>query len=223
MTVLEVMVVLAIALALVAVTAPAIGALLQLEQRRAARDLALVYQRLHDEAVLRNMTFRIAYHLDGNYYLVEAGDPDSLIFSDPRDRIEAEEELQGNLKRFSEEEAAAAREDGFQTIVVGFQEKFELPHGTRFGSVWTPQYEEPVQPSGEGEEDPEEPLVAYSYLFPNGYAEPTLVQLVEVDDPEEGYTIVVEPMSGRVQLSPELLDHRDLFQDAPEQGPTLPN
>ncbi len=223
MTLLEVVVVIAIALGLLAVMAPTIGALLQLEQRRAARELALVYQQLHDEAVLRNVTFRVAHHVDGNYYEIQVGDPDTLIFDDPQARADHEEDIRSKLRRMDPEEAERARreEDRFEAMALRFQQRFELPRGTRYGQVWTPQYDRPIEPSGD-EEDPEDPLVAYSYLFRNGFAEPTVIQLVEVRNPDRGFTVVVEPLSGRVHLHPTLVEHRDLFLDGPTSGPRLP-
>jgi len=224
-TVLEVMVVIAILVAVIAVSAPAVGNILALEQRRAARDLALTYERLHDEAVLRNVTFRIAYHLDGNYYTVEVGDPDTLIFDDPEKREEHEEARRDKLSRFNDDERAEAMraESRFETIETWHKRRIDLPNGTLYGGVYTPQYEDFVRPSGEEEEDPEEPLVVYSYLFANGFAEPTVVQLVEARNPDEGFTVVVEPLSGRVQLHGELLEHHDVFRDMPDEGPEMPH
>ena len=46
--------------------------------------------------------------------------------------------------------------------------------------------------------------------------------MVDVDDVEEGYTIVVEPMSGRVRLLPKVIDQHDAFADVPNEGPTIP-
>jgi hypothetical protein len=42
---------------------------------RAARQIAMTYAQLHDEAILRNRTYRIAYHLDEGYYEIESGEP----------------------------------------------------------------------------------------------------------------------------------------------------
>ena len=224
MTVLEVLVAIAILLAVVAAAAPALSAILSLEQRRVARDLALSYERLHDEAILRNVTFRFAYHVDGNYYEIEVGDPHTLIFDDPEKRVEYEEARADRLARYDDEELAEAQaaEPRFETLTVWHKRRVDLPHGTVFGGVYTPQYEDMVRPSGLGEEDPDEPLIVYSYLFANGYAEPTIVQLVEADDPEEGFTLIVEPLTGRVRLEPELIDEHDLYRDVPGYPPDLP-
>ena len=92
--------------------------------------------------------------------------------------------------------------------------------------MYTPQYEDLVEPSVDPEDtdsvDPEEAVVVYSYMFASGFAEPTVVHIVERDDPESGYTVVVEPLTGRVHLHGEVLDHEDFFDDFPEEGPELP-
>lgn len=222
-TVLELMVVIAILIAAVAVSIPALSSILALEQRRVARDLVLTYEMLHDEAVLRNVTFRIAYHLDGGYYVVEAGDPTTLIFDDPELREDYEKELLDKLSRHSDEarEEAMASQPRFETIKTFAGTRIDLPNGTRFGGVYTPQYDELVEPTGE-EEDPEHPLITYSYVFPNGFAEPTVVQMVKTRNEDDGYTVVVEPLSGRVTLRTEVVDPRDAFADVPQQGPGLP-
>lgn len=221
-TLLEVMVVIAILVALVAVVGATLSNVLALEQRRMARDLALTYERLHDEAILRNVTFRVSYHLDGGYYEVEVGDPDTLIFDDPDARSQAEEDQREKMERYSDEEKAAAQREEvrFETVTTFQKRRVELPSGTVFGGVYTPQYEDMVRPSGS--EDPDEQVVVYSYLFPSGFAEPSVVQIVEADDPEEGFTVVVEPLSGRVRLLPEIVDQHDAFEDSPPTPPRLP-
>lgn len=222
MTLLEVLVVVAILVALIAVVGASLSNVLALEQRRLARDLALTYERLHDEAILRNVTFRVTYHLDENFYEVEVGDPDTLIFDDPDARQAAEEEQKEKLERFSDEERAAAEQSQvrFETVTTFAKRRIDLPAGTVFGGVYTPQYEDIVRPSGS--KDPEDFVVAYSYLFPSGFSEPTVVQIVEAKDLEEGFTIVVEPLSGRVRLLPVVIDQHDAFDERPATPPDLP-
>ena len=80
MSLLEVMVSLVIAIGVLAVAIPTIGTIFSLDQHRAAKDLALLYQQLHDEAIMRNVTFRVGFNLSDSSYTVEAGDPNTLIF-----------------------------------------------------------------------------------------------------------------------------------------------
>lgn len=224
LTLIEVLVALGIVVGLIAVAAPVFGNLLSLEQRRAARELALSYELMHDEAVLKNATFRFAYHLDGNFYEIEVGDSETLIFADPEARERYEEERRAKMRKFTKREQAeeAPLDEGFSAIAARFQTRIELPPGTRFGGVYTPQYGKLVEPSGVSPDD-DKALVVYSYLFADGFSEHTLVQLVSESDPTEGYTIEVEPLSGRVTLHTELIDWRDRMRDLPRQGPGLPN
>ncbi len=222
MTLLEVLVAIAIVLVVIALSVPAMNAIFSLDQRQAARELAMIYERLHDEAVLRNVTFRVAYHLDEGFYEVEVGDPDVLIFGDPEARARHEVEQREKLERFSEEERAAhARSEvRFETVTTFHKRRIELPGRTVFGGVYTPQYGEMVRPSGA--RDPEDYVVVHSYLFPSGFSEPTVVQFVWDNDPRDGFTVSVEPLTGRVDLRAEVLDQHDVFRDVPRQGPDLP-
>lgn len=221
-TLLELLVAIAILIAVAAILIPSMGAILSLQQHSAARDLALTYERLHDEAVLRNVTFRIAYHLDENYYDVEVGDPNTLIFDDPKEREAAEKALKDNLKKFQSSDQAQKVDDQkhFETIDTFHRKKIQLPADAVFGGVYTPEYSDMVRPTGETDQD--KMAVVYSYLFANGFAEPTVVQIADANHPDDGYTIVVEPLTGQVQLLGKLVDQHDVFRDVPAQGPSLP-
>ena len=166
MTLMEVMVVIAILVVLIGVAVPAISSLLDLQLRRQARDIVMTYQRLHDEAILQNVSFRIGYDLDNNTYTIEAGEPGALIFDNPDDREEWEDQLddEGN--------------------VVGKQR------------IWT-------------------------YIFPNGFTEHTVIWVVDADEPENGYTVEIEPLSGAIHLHGELVDWDDSYDFVPDEGPEL--
>lgn len=237
MSLVEVMVVIAILVALMALMGVGYAHIASLEQHRAAKRLALTFERLHDEAVLRNATFRIAYHLDDDKYVIEVGDNKTLIFSTPEERIEFEEERQRALRRYTEREIAEGDADDilehnkFAELNHRFAGTVQLPRGTRFAGVYTPQYGEFVHPThAPGEEvdeddeiDPDDKVVAYSYIFSSGYAEHALVQIVSERHPDEGYTVEVEPMSGKVTLHSELITFEDAWDWVPEEAPELPN
>lgn len=224
MMLVEILVVIAILLGVAAILIPTVSSYMQLEQRRVAKELALSYELLHDQAVMRNTTFRIAYHLDANAYQVEVGDPDVLIFDNPEDRIEYEEDLEDLLDAFDEDDPDRPEDptSSFQKLQDRFGARVELPRGTRFGGVYTPQYEDMMEPSGvDPEVDPEEAVVVYSYIFSTGFTEHTVVWLVDEDDPESGYTVEIEPLSGRVHLVGELRSWEDRFDFVPTAGPEL--
>lgn len=243
MSLVEVMVVIAILLALAVVMVPAISSLMQLQQRRVAQELATTYGYLHDEAVLQNVTYRIAYHIDEGFYDIESGAPDALIFDDPVEREEYERARADRLRILTEEERAerlASDEPDFAgafgnagsgtggdhagnlpVLVSEVRTRRTLPSGTVFGAVYTPQYGEFVEPDARKAEK-DGPMVVYSYIFANGFMEQTILQIVDADDPTSGYTIATEPMSGRVTLVGELKGIDDFRGDIPDEAPELP-
>ena len=232
MTLIEIMVVIAIMAVVMAVGVPTLRGVLDAEQTASARELALTYRYLRDESALRNVTFRIAYDLDTASYAVEVGDPATLIFTDPESREEFEEEIEDQLKRFTDrelEEGLAADVEAKKGRFAGLSDPalegaVALPGNSFFHWVYTPQYEEPVFAPEEPAEDEDDPhTIVYSYIFPNGFAEQTIVRIASLDDPEDGYTLVVEPLSGRVNLysNDEDIDIEELLDWLPDEGPEL--
>ena len=70
--------------------------------------------------------------------------------------------------------------------------------------------------------DDDEPAKVFSYVFPNGQAEHAVIWLVSDDEPDDGYTIEVEPLSGAVKLHNELIDFEDSFEFVPDEAPDVP-
>ncbi len=53
-------------------------------------------------------------------------------------------------------------------------------------------------------------------------AEQTVVRIADIEDPEDGFTLVVEPLSGRVILHDDNeLELEDLLEWLPDEGPEL--
>lgn len=222
---MEVLVVISILLALMVVAAPAIGSILKLEQRRSAKRVAMLYERLHDEAVLRNHTFRIQFNLASNEYKVEVGEARAVIYSTPEQRDRYEEETTRKLALMDEEERRQheASRKPFERLNAHFKSEFKLPKGLEIGGIYTPQYGK-MMTLDELPDDPEDgPPVVESYVFASGFTEHTVIWLTEEGEPDEGWTIVVEPLSGRVHLHGELVDWEDTIDEIPDEGPSLPS
>lgn len=224
LSIMEVMVVIAILLALVVVMVPAVNSVLQLQERKAAKQLVMLYQRLHDESVLRNRTFRLIYDLDANTVKVEVGLARAVIYTDSDQRERYEQELSRRLALMDDEERAAyeRRRQPFEKLQANFKDTYEMPYGLEIGGVYTAQYGKMMTkdelPDGEGET-----RQIFSYVFPNGFTEHTVIWLTERADPESGWTIVVEPLSGNVHLHGELIEWEDTIEDIPDEGPGLPS
>ncbi len=234
MTLMEVMITVAVMLMVTAVMAPSISSYWMLEQRGAAQKIALLYEMLHDEAVLRNQTFRVVFDLDAGKWHVERGSAGAVIYATPEAREAAEERRTAKVEDMTPEQLAAWKAEHAQFDKVsdeqGWSKSFELPQNAHFKSVFTPQYAEPVVPTADQRasrkkkrDDDAGPQVAIatSYIFANGFAEYTVIQIVDKEDPTEGFTITVDPLSGRVQMVNELVDHEDAFDWLPDKPPSL--
>jgi len=233
---IEIMIVVAILIGLTVVVVPVGSSLLRIEQQQAASRLATIYERLQNEAMLRNMTFRIAYHLEDRYYEVEGTTDQALLFADPQTRVETEariaEAMNRKPSRFAkDEDSFAVDEDGlalkqasFTAIQDKFLRRFDLPPGVRFGGVYTPAYGELMTPSREDPETmrPEDKQVVYAYIMPNGVAEHSVVQIVYERNPNRGFTIEVEPMTGRLHIEATVREWDRRFSFVPRRGPDLP-
>lgn len=247
MTLMEIMVVGAIIAGVFAIALPSTRSLMGVERQVAAKNLASTYRYLREEATLRNVVFRVAFDLDENTWSVQVGDPDTLIFYDQDTRETFEDDLRSELKRYTQRELEEGAAEETVSKLLNFQDVADetlarlveppeapeegeepkeatavsLPPGTIFAWVHTPQYDKPVEASDEPPEDDEPHALAYSFIFPNGYAEPTLIRIVDEDDEDDGYTLEVEPLSGRVLLHEEEVELDDVLGWIPEEGPEL--
>ena len=240
-TLLELMVVIAILGTVMLISIPAVSNALALQQTGFTNELAQTYRFLHDEAAMRNVTFRIAFDLDKQSYSIEAGDPNTLIFTNPEELQEYEEEIadkmgeytqreleeggadDAELNRLMEKRFSGLEDDALNTTV-------EVPRGSVISWVYTPQYGEAVEMERDQREadegalediDEEDRKIVYSYIFPNGFSEHTVIRIQDEDDPEDGMTIEVEPLSGRVVVTDELIDPEDSMEWLPKEGPEL--
>ena len=68
----------------------------------------------------------------------------------------------------------------------------------------------------------DDPLRVFSYVMSNGFIEHTMIQLTSRSNPNEGTTIEVEPLSGIVQLYPEIRGPEESFKFVPDTPPALP-
>ena len=106
-TLIELVVTMSIIGALLLVMVPLIGNVLDVDQRKASRELASTLRYLNDEAVVRNAPMRLAYDLDHNTWWVEAADGPVRIFRD-RDAKEAFREFMEEKKESDERVADEA-------------------------------------------------------------------------------------------------------------------
>lgn len=93
-TLIEIMVVLALAAVMMAVAVPTLSTVFGVDKRRASRELAATMRWTYEEATIRNQPMRIAYDLDHGAYWVEAADSEVRIHKDWRSRETWDEYLE---------------------------------------------------------------------------------------------------------------------------------
>ncbi len=136
-----------------------------------------------------------------------------------------EEKAKSSLNEAQYRAWKKSRRQAFETLGKQGRTEVQLPGGVQIGGVYTPQYGRIVKPGDTLSEQTDEdaPTEVYSYIMNNGFTEHTLVWLVKDNDPDDGWTVEVEPLSGRVHLHGELLDLYDVQKRIPDEGPSLPN
>ena len=92
-TLIEIIVVLALAAVMMAVAIPTLSTVFGVDKRRASRELAATMRWTYEEATIRNQPMRIAYDLDHHKYWVEAAGSEVRIHRDVRARETFEEYL----------------------------------------------------------------------------------------------------------------------------------
>jgi hypothetical protein len=91
-----------------------------------------------------------------------------------------------------------------------------------FAWFYTPEYGQEIGPLPEPPEDPSLDTIVYSYIFPDGQMQFTVLRIVGASDPEDGYTLIVEPLTGRIRVEPDDVDWRSLYRWIPVNPPELP-
>jgi len=238
LTLIELMVVMAIVLAVSLVTIPAIGRWLGGDVRAAGRKLGSVLQTAYDEAALQNVPMRVAYNLDQHTYWVEASygavqlfenqaarenwiDLEEVREEEIEDWRERDEQAKDRLRTQQQDKVGdedsplaglmalmgvslgtgalepAARVNEFMPLEDKVFAIRRLPQNVVFKGIWTPQWDDVVEPQDPTPEEEEEELIVYTHIFPEGYMEDSVIYLM--DDSESILSLVVEPLTGRVR------------------------
>ena len=74
----------------------------------------------------------------------------------------------------------------------------ELPNSVVFKGIWSPQWDDVVEPQDPPPEEEDEEIIVYTHIFPEGYMEDTVVYLV--DRSESEISLIVEPLTGRIRV-----------------------
>jgi general secretion pathway protein H len=225
---IEIMVVVAIMGLMMGASVYGFRAVAKSELRGSASKLAGAIRYCFDRAVTTGSYYRIVLDLDGNKYWAERSDDRTYLTAGKEDApgkgqaldVVAEEKKRDEEEKKLEEMAANV---GGQQLVIDpppkpKRAKFQtfkdatLPQvklsRTRFFDVFTPRQREPYSKGR-----------AYLYFFPDGHTERAIVRLSDGGD--SFYSLVVHPLTGRVEVVSGKVDVRNDFGERDDEGRSL--
>ncbi|MBI3558622.1 MAG: type II secretion system protein [Deltaproteobacteria bacterium] len=180
-TLIEVLVVIGIIGLVMSLAIPGIGLVMKANINNSSRELATVIRSAHDESILKGSVYRVAFDLDRGEYWVEVGDRNFLMSSPEQIELERKK----NERRSDEEKEK--HKDPFQLAQQVTKKKRTLPLGVKFNEIFTSRSKDAIKGG-----------VAYSFVFPFGFIEKTIIHLK--DDMERETTLVVSSVTGKSRM-----------------------
>lgn len=192
--------------------------------RSSASKLAGAIRYCFDRAVTTGAYYRIVLDLDGNKYWAERSDDRTYLTAGKEDSpgkgqaldVQALEKKRDEEEAKVQEEAASVggqmvtldpppkpKRAKFQTFKDTTLPQVKLGRAQMF-DVYTPRQREPYLKGR-----------AYLYFFPDGHTERAIVRLHDGDD---FYSLVIHPLTGRVEVISGKVDIPHDFGDRDEEG-----
>lgn len=185
-----------------------------------AHKLQAAARAMFDEASVKDVTLRLAYDMDEGAWWVEAYEGTFQISGTARDNADVareKEEKEAERRRLKEKYGSDAPgadpvKEFVQVGGVGFVEPQVLPPNIRFVSVDTPQLQEPVTKGK-----------AYTHFFPGGFAEPTIIVIADINNPDDRTddrfkTLEMEPMTGHLVIHDGKMTREDIEKEREREG-----
>ena len=197
------------------------------ELRSSATKLAGAIRYCFDRAVTTGSYYRIVIDLDGNKYWAERSDDRFYLragkedapgkgqaFDVAAEEAKRDEEDKKLLELATSAGGATVNIDPpprparakFQTFKDATLPQIKLNRAHLF-DVFTPRQREPYAKGR-----------AYLYFFPDGHTERAVLRL---NDGDAFYSLVVSPLTGRVEVRGEKVDIRTDFADRDDEGRTM--
>jgi general secretion pathway protein H len=223
-TLIEILVVVAILGMLMSGAVYGLRAVAKSDLRSTSSKLAGAIRYCFDRAITTGSYYRLVLDLDGNKYWAERSDDRMYLSHDKEDspghgkafdwdavQKKAEEEDKKEKEELAGRSGIAAtldpppkpRRAKFQTFKDAAVPQVKLK-GPRLFDVYTPRQREPYT-SGR----------AYLYFFPDGHTERAVVRL---QDGDAWYSLIVHPLTGKVEVRSEKYDIPADFDDAADPG-----
>ena len=208
-TLVELMVVMAIISMIMGLGAYAMDSVGGSEIRNDAMRLASVIKYTHSNACINNTRYRVVFQMGSGEYYSEITDApvlptdsagDDEFLTEEAKALAEEKEKENDL--FDDDEAnpfGVNRKVSYQRVEDIIIKETRLSEGVHFEKFYSPKF--PDDPITEGK--------AAMSFFPNGFQEQ--VMIVIKDDDGQVYSLVTEPLTGRVEIFSDEIDVPDEF------------
>jgi general secretion pathway protein H len=227
MTLIEIMVVITIVALMMGASIYGFRAVTKSELRGSSAKLAGAIRYCFDRSVTTGAYFRLVLDIDGNTYWAERSD-ERMFLSAGKEKTggkgqafdyDAEEARKQEEEKKADEQlqalagTAAAldppprpKRAKFQTFKDATLPQVKLGR-VKLTDVLTPRQPEPYSKGR-----------AYLYFFPDGHTENAIVRL---SDGQSWFSLVVHPLTGRVELRSEKVELRTDFGERDDEGKTV--
>ncbi len=229
-TLLELIIVIALVALVVGSAMRGFKSLASSDLRTASSKMAGGIRYLFDRASATGRIHRLVIDFQEQKYWAEVSDDRFMLAREPETAESREREavtiaLENEEKKKKEEEKAEGSAGGGYNLSAYKPEEFRPKRaqfsafkemaikpvtlkGTKVSDVFTPRLAEP-QSTGKG----------YIYFFPLGQTEPALVHLSDKDG-QKFYSLIVHPLTGRVQIQSEFVEPQ-LQQQYDDEGKVI--
>ena len=193
-TLIEMLIVIAIVAILAGLTIGRLVRTFNSEARQFSWQMASAVKYLYNTAATENKTVRLVFDFENNSYLAESTSESFLLDmgkDKKEDKADKKKEELSDKEAEEEESKLKLLEPSFGPMVTSLFEMRDLPKNVFLKDVYASYY---VKPVSDG--------TAYIYFFPNGYAEPAIINFRDAED-EKHLSIKIDPFSGDVDISRE--------------------
>jgi prepilin-type N-terminal cleavage/methylation domain-containing protein len=190
-TLIEILIVIAIIGMVMGLGLPSISRVTYQRLNSTTRQFSGMVKTLRNDAILLNAVHRLAVDFEEKQYWVEQQEQAGALLEDP---------LTAPTERKPKKKNEPPPPSGFAMAEKYGGKKLPFPGGVKVLQVIKEQ--EGLRKEG----------LVYVHFFPNGFNEPALIVLSKEGDDDAGYTLVVRPASGNVEIVPGVLKSFDQVQ-----------
>lgn len=186
----EIMVTITVIALLAGIAAPGLSRVFKVSLKSTTRKIVGAVKYTFDQATLNHKTHRLVFDLDeGRYWVERLESKNDTLASTDLKSFEAPKPPgpRGNEK---EEPSPGPK---FAPVNESSAKPQDIPTGVRIKGIASPTSTRDIS---EGK--------AFIHFFPHGFAEPAAIYLTNGDDESVAYTLVIQPLTGKVTTYNEL-------------------